>query len=74
MSPALWGMLTALGWGGADFIARFTGRAAGYQVALLGMLGVSAALLARLVLREAISPLRWAGVGSILAGVAALSA
>ncbi|MEE8246661.1 MAG: DMT family transporter [Alphaproteobacteria bacterium] len=42
MNPALWGLVTALGWGSADFIARFTGRALGHESALLGMLGISA--------------------------------
>lgn len=45
MNPALWGLATALGWGSADFIARFTGRAMGHQTALLGMLGASAVML-----------------------------
>jgi uncharacterized membrane protein len=45
MDPALWGLATALSWGSADFIARFTGRALGHQTALLGMLGVSAVIL-----------------------------
>ena len=44
MNPALWGLVTALGWGNADFIARFTGRALGHESALLGMLGISAAV------------------------------
>lgn len=38
MTPALWGLMTALGWGGADFIARFTGRAMGHGRALLAVL------------------------------------
>lgn len=38
LSPGLWGSFTALGWGTSDFIARFTGRAAGHQSALFGML------------------------------------
>jgi len=42
MTPALWGLMTAFGWGGADFIARFTGRALGHEVALLAMLMVGA--------------------------------
>ncbi len=42
MSPALWGAVTALGWGCADFMARFTGRAVGHHAALFGMLAVSA--------------------------------
>ncbi len=45
MNPARWGLATALSWGSADFIARFTGRALGHQTALLGMLGVSAVIL-----------------------------
>ena len=45
MSPAIWGLMTALGWGGADFIARFVGRALGHQVALFGMLTVGSVLL-----------------------------
>jgi drug/metabolite transporter (DMT)-like permease len=36
--------MTALGWGSADFIARFTGRALGPRSALLGMLAVSTAV------------------------------
>ncbi|MCH8925985.1 MAG: EamA family transporter [Proteobacteria bacterium] len=49
MNPALWGLMTALGWGGADFIARFTGRALGHRSALFGMLGVSAVVLTLIV-------------------------
>ena len=49
MNPALWGLMTALGWGGADFIARFTGRALGHRSALLGMLAVSAVVLTLIV-------------------------
>ena len=45
MNPAVFGLLTALGWGGADFIARFTGRAMGHHVALLGMLAVGSVVL-----------------------------
>jgi drug/metabolite transporter (DMT)-like permease len=45
MSPALWGLLTALGWGSADFIAPFTSRALGHRVALFGMLAAGTALL-----------------------------
>ncbi len=45
MSPAAFGLLTALGWGGADFIARFTGRAMGHHVALFGMLAVGSVVL-----------------------------
>ncbi len=49
MNPALWGLMTALTWGSADFIARFTGRALGHRTALLGMLGVSAVILSLIV-------------------------
>ena len=45
MSAAAFGLLTALGWGGADFIARFTGRAMGHHVALFGMLVVGSLVL-----------------------------
>lgn len=38
-------MLTALGWGTADFIARFTGRALGPRKALFGMFFASGAVL-----------------------------
>jgi drug/metabolite transporter (DMT)-like permease len=50
MSGVLFGLLTAVCWGGADFIARFTGRAVGPDVALSGMLVTSAVLLTLLVL------------------------
>lgn len=56
MNPALWGSLTALGWGSADFIARFTGRAMGHEQALFGMLSVSAVVLS-LILWQADAPL-----------------
>ena len=58
MNPGLWGLLTAVGWGGADFIARFTGRALGYQIALFGMLSVGAVVLT-LVVWLADMPLIW---------------
>ena len=45
MNAAAFGLLTALGWGGADFIARFTGRAMGHHVALFGMLVVGSLVL-----------------------------
>ncbi len=50
MSAVLFGMLTAVCWGCADFMARFTGRAVGPDVALSGMLVASALLLSLLVL------------------------
>ena len=49
MPPVLGGGLTALGWGSADFIARFTGRALGHVSALFGMLVTSAVVLTVLV-------------------------
>ena len=42
-------LVTALCWGCADFMARFTGRAVGPDVALAGMLVASAVLLTLLV-------------------------
>lgn len=42
MLAVLFGLITALAWGSADFIARFTGRAMGPDVALAGMLVASA--------------------------------
>ncbi|MFQ5971823.1 MAG: DMT family transporter, partial [Alphaproteobacteria bacterium] len=45
MNPALWGTLTAFGWGTADFAARFSGRALGHANALLGMLLVGSVVL-----------------------------
>jgi uncharacterized membrane protein len=53
MSAVLFGLLTAACWGCADFLARFTGRAVGPDIALSGMLVVSAALLSLLVLVSA---------------------
>jgi drug/metabolite transporter (DMT)-like permease len=50
MSAVLLGLVTAVCWGGADFIARFTGRAVGPDVALSGMLVTSAVLLTFLFL------------------------
>jgi drug/metabolite transporter (DMT)-like permease len=45
MTPGLWGALSAVSWGTCDFLARFTGRAAGYVNALLGMLLASSVFL-----------------------------
>jgi drug/metabolite transporter (DMT)-like permease len=45
MTPGLWGTGTALCWGTADFVARFSGRAVGHHSSLLGMLSVGAVLL-----------------------------
>lgn len=49
MSAGLYGLMAALGWGGADFIARFTGRAVGHQQALLGMLSISAIAMSLII-------------------------
>lgn len=40
MTAGLYGLLAAFGWGGADFIARFTSRAIGHQQALFGMMAI----------------------------------
>lgn len=58
MNPALWGLMTAVGWGSADFIARFTGRAMGHRTALLGMLAVGAVVFSLIVWRSG-EPLVW---------------
>ena len=50
MSAGLYGLIAALGWGGADFIARFTGRAIGHQQALLGMLSIGAIAISLIIL------------------------
>ncbi len=49
MNAALGGVLAAVTWGSADFIARFTGGAVGHVNALFGMLATSAVLLTGLV-------------------------
>jgi drug/metabolite transporter (DMT)-like permease len=49
MNAALGGMLAAVAWGSADFIARFTGGAVGHVNALFGMLVASAVVLTALV-------------------------
>ncbi len=45
MTAALLGIAAALGWGCADFIARYTGRGLGPATALFGMLAFSALLM-----------------------------
>lgn len=45
MTPGFWGSLSAVSWGTADFLARFTGRAAGYVNALLAVLLISLVFL-----------------------------
>ncbi|MBC8267536.1 MAG: DMT family transporter [Rhodospirillaceae bacterium] len=58
MAPAFWGLLTALSWGSADFIARFTGRAVGHHAALSGMLFFSAIFFSAIVFFTGL-PLIW---------------
>lgn len=68
MTPGLWGLLTALGWGSADFIARFTGRALGVETALLAMLAVGALALPVAMWVAGVGvPLDAAGIGPLLA-------
>ena len=57
MIAVLFGLVTALCWGCADFMARFTGRAVGPDVALFGMLLASAVLLAVLVAATSAPPI-----------------
>ncbi len=45
MSPAIWGSITAVTWGSADFLARFTGQRLGLVTALCGMMTASCLLL-----------------------------
>ncbi|MGF1608529.1 MAG: EamA family transporter [Kiloniellales bacterium] len=65
MTPALYGLMTAFGWGGADFIARFTGRAMGHEVALFAMLTVGALLFGLIVWLGGL-PLAWDWSGAWL--------
>lgn len=46
MPAAFWGTVTAITWGSADFIARFTGGRLGLLTALCGMMAASCLLLA----------------------------
>ncbi len=62
MNPALWGTVTALSWGSADFIARFTGRALGVEIALFGMLAVGSVTMSLWVWLAG-APLVWRGDG-----------
>ena len=65
MDPALFGAVTAAGWGSADFIARFTGRAIGTTVALFGMLTISGLALTLFVWRD-IGDIAWHPTGGPL--------
>ncbi len=40
MNAGLYGLFAAIGWGGSDYIARFTGRAIGHRLALFGITSV----------------------------------
>lgn len=62
LSPGLWGSFTALGWGASDFVARFTGRAAGHQSALFGMLLTGSAALTLVIFIGGV-PLHWGPEG-----------
>ena len=54
MNPALWGVLSALSFGCADFIARFTSRGLGPGRSLFGILIVSGIILTAYVLTTGI--------------------
>jgi drug/metabolite transporter (DMT)-like permease len=62
MNPALWGGLSALSLGTADFAARFSSRAIGHANALLGVLIVGAAVLTAWALLSG-APLIWDSSG-----------
>ncbi|WP_119462411.1 DMT family transporter [Rhodospirillaceae bacterium SYSU D60014] len=72
MTPGLWGGVTALSWGTADFVARFSGRAVGHQSALFGMLLVGSAVLSLWVWLAEV-PLHWAPAGLWLLGAAGMT-
>ncbi len=58
MNPALWGAMCALSLGSADFAARFSARALGADIVLLGVFGLSSVLLTGWVLIAGV-PLVW---------------
>ena len=58
MNPALWGGLSAVSLGSADFTGRFTSRAMGVNSALFGILLVGSTLLSAWVWL-ADTPLIW---------------
>ena len=74
MDSAVWSVVSALDWGSADFIARFTGRKLGPDVALFGMLLVGGTTLTDAVLAIGLPPpgatLDWALV--VASGTAVL--
>jgi drug/metabolite transporter (DMT)-like permease len=59
LNPGLWGVMTALSWGGSDFTARFVSHRIGHLAALLGTLAVGALLLTLYAAIDATPP-RWA--------------
>jgi drug/metabolite transporter (DMT)-like permease len=71
LSPGLWGVITALSWGGSDFTARFVSHRIGHLAALLGTLVVGAALLSLYAAIDA-SPLRWAAASWTLVLIASV--
>lgn len=75
MGPAAWGMMTAFGWGTADFIARYTGRAMGHVVALVGMLLISSLVMTAVAFAIELDFVwRWDGAEMLLlAGVGVMA-
>ena len=81
MNPAIFGTFTALSWGSADFIARFSGRALGHETAVFGMLAVSAPVLTLVAWQAGLpfllgsrpSLTQWAGIAVVAAGVVAVA-
>lgn len=62
MPPALWGALTALGWGTGDFLSRFTGGRLGIATAMAGVMSSSFLLLSAYAWSQGM-PLRFPGEG-----------
>ncbi len=62
MPPALWGTLTALGWGTGDFLSRFTGGRLGITTAMAGVMSSSFLLLSLYAWSEGLI-LRFPGQG-----------
>ena len=76
MNPALWGLVSALSWGTADFLARLAGRRIGAVTTTLGMLA-SSTLLLTLWIGLTRPPLVWdleAAPFVLIAGVAIMLA
>ena len=62
MTPAFWGLMSAIAWGSADFIGGLASRAIGHRSVLLAMLGVGAVVLGVAIWLGGI-PLVWAPGG-----------